>query len=258
MKAFQIKAKIISQKKLKGNYWQLEFESKIIAKNALPGQFVNVKVNAGIEPLLRRPLSIHKVKGAIIQLLYEALGPGTQILSSRKPGEFLDLIGPLGNGFNYSKFNKNAVKKNILIAGGMGVAPLIFLAEKLKLSKPVVLIGARTQEQILCLQEFKVLGAQVKLATDDGSVGFKGRVTDLLRNVLTQVKPQSIFSCGPHPMLKAVAQVARENKINAQLSLESHMACGIGACLGCAVLTRDGYKRACKDGPVFLSQELIW
>jgi dihydroorotate dehydrogenase electron transfer subunit len=258
MKTSQIKAKILLNKKLTGNFWHLEFESKIIAKNAFPGQFVNIKVNAGTEPLLRRPISIHNVKGRAIKLLYEVLGPGTQILSTRKSGELLDLIGPLGNGFNYLKLAKPTVGKNILIAGGLGVAPLVFLAQKLKLNAPIVLIGARTKSQILCVQEFKTLGAKVELATDDGSVGFKGRVTDLLKNVLAQVKPQGIFSCGPGPMLKTVAQMAYENKINAQLSLESHMACGIGACLGCVVSTQDGDKRVCKDGPVFLSQELLW
>jgi dihydroorotate dehydrogenase electron transfer subunit len=199
------------------------------------------------------------VKASKVEIIYEILGKGTQILAARKPGEFLDIIGPLGNGFDYSRPPaKSTPAKNILIGGGIGVAPLVFLAEKLKLSKPLVLMGARTKQQILCLQEFKVLGCTVKLATDDGSVGFKGRVTDLLRITLEQIKPLGLFSCGPHPMLKTVAQIAQENKISAQLSLEEHMACGIGACLGCAVLTKAGYKSVCKDGPVFHSEELVW
>jgi len=258
MRIAQIKAKIISNSRFSGNYWHLEFESGVIAKNAQPGQFVNIKVSEGLEPLLRRPISIHRIKGAQVKLFYEVVGAGTQVLSKRKPGELLDIIGPLGNGFDYRGLAKAKEGKNILIAGGMGVAPLIFLAEKIKLSKPLVLVGARTKKQILCAREFKTLGCGVELATDDGSLGFKGKVTDLLKIVLAQTKTLGLFSCGPHPMLKAVSEIAQENKINAQLSLEEHMACGIGACLGCVVSTKDGYKRACKDGPVFSSQELIW
>lgn len=258
MKIAQIKAKIIFNKRLKRNYWHLEFESSIIANNAQPGQFVNIKVSDGFEPLLRRPISIHGVKGSTVKLIYEVLGKGTQALSARKPKEFLDIIGPLGNGFGYKQLAKAGKAKNILIAGGMGVAPLVFLAEKIKPVKPLVLIGAKTKNQILCTPEFKSLGCPLKLATDDGSAGFKGRVTDLLKIVLEQAKPSRLFSCGPHPMLKTIARIAHENKINAQLSLEEHMACGIGACLGCVVSTKAGYKRVCKDGPVFSSEELIW
>ncbi|MDD5477301.1 MAG: dihydroorotate dehydrogenase electron transfer subunit [Candidatus Omnitrophica bacterium] len=258
MKTAQIKAKLISNHRFSGNYWHLEFESGVIAKNAQPGQFVNIRVSDGLEPLLRRPVSIHRVKGAKVKLFYEVVGAGTQVLSQRKPGELLDMIGPLGNGFDYRGAIKAKAGKNILIAGGMGVAPLVFLAEKIKLSKPLVLIGARTKKQILCAREFKALGCGVELATDDGSAGFKGKATDLLKIVLVQAKPLGLFSCGPRPMLKAVSEIARENKIPAQLSLEEHLACGIGACLGCVVSTKIGYKRVCKDGPVFSSQELTW
>ena len=256
----QIKAKIISNLKLDGNYWHLEFESGLIAQHAVAGQFVNIKVTDGETPLLRRPLSIHGVRAKKVKVIYEIIGQGTQILSTRKPGEFLDIIGPLGNGFNYRRLGQSKKAKNILIAGGMGVAPLVFLAEKLKLSQPLVLIGARSQQQILCAKEFKSLGCEVKVATDDGSQGFKGKVTDLLKNLLptTDYRLPTIYSCGPHPMLKAVGQIAKDYKINAQLSLEEHMACGIGACLGCVVATKTGYKTVCKDGPVFSSEELVW
>ncbi len=255
MSQAQIKAKIISNKRFKDNYWHLEFESGLIARHALPGQFVNIKVNSGIDPLLRRPISIHGAEGSRVRLFYEVLGPGTQILSSRKPGELLDVIGPLGNGFPVLR------QAPILAAGGMGVAPLVFLAERIKLKKPLVLIGAKTKKQILCLQEFKALGCAVKIATDDGSAGFKGGVTELLGQVLRQAPGASrlaIYACGPGAMLKAVAGIACENNIDSQLSLEEHMACGIGACLGCVVPTKSGYKRVCKDGPVFSGKELTW
>jgi dihydroorotate dehydrogenase electron transfer subunit len=259
MKAVQIKAKIISNRKNSSNFWHLEFESGLIARRAQPGQFVNIRVADILDPLLRRPISIHGVRGSRVKIIYEVVGKGTQILSSRKPGELLDILGPLGNGFSYRRPVRSKEAKNILVAGGMGVAPLVFLAEKLKLSRPLVLIGARSRNQIICLPEFKAAGCPVKLATEDGSIGFKGRVTDLLKVVLEQqTGVVSLFSCGPHLMLKAVARIAHKNKIPAQLSLEEHMACGIGACLGCEVLTSTGYKSVCKDGPVFSGEELIW
>ena len=258
MEIVQVKAKIISNKRIIGNYWHLEFESATIARHACPGQFVNIRVSDELNPLLRRPISIHGVKTAKVKLIYRVLGNGTQALARKKPSELLNVIGPLGSGFSYHRSSKPENTKNILVAGGIGIAPLLFLAEKLRLSKPLILIGAKTKSQILCLREFKSLGCTVKLATEDGSLGFKGMVTDLLKIVLGQTKPLKLFSCGPHPMLKTVSLIAHENKINAQLSLEEHMACGIGACLGCVVLTKSGYKRVCKDGPVFSNEELIW
>jgi dihydroorotate dehydrogenase electron transfer subunit len=258
MKIVQIKAKIIANHRLNGNVWHLEFESGMIARQAIPGQFVNIRVSASLAPLLRRPISIHGAAGSKVKLIYEVIGRGTQVLAERKPGELLDIIGPLGKGFDYKPLAKSGKCKNILIAGGMGVAPLVFLAERIKLSRPLVLIGAKTKKQILCAQKFKALGCTLKLATDDGSLGFKGKITDLLKIVLKQTQTQALFSCGPRPMLKQVEQIARLNNIASQLSLEEHMACGIGACLGCVVSTESGYKRVCKDGPVFPGKELIW
>jgi dihydroorotate dehydrogenase electron transfer subunit len=182
-------------------------------------------------------------------------------LSRRKPGDILDIIGPLGNGFSLKK------GRAIIVAGGVGVAPLVFLAEKLislraKSSelRAEVLIGAKTKNHILCEKEFKDLGLNVTIATDDGSRGFKGRVTEALDYLLRAKSRElpTIYACGPAPMLKAVSAIAKKHKIPAQLSLEAHMACGIGACLGCVVKTTQGFKRVCKEGPVFGSQELIW
>ncbi|MDD5119736.1 MAG: dihydroorotate dehydrogenase electron transfer subunit [Candidatus Omnitrophica bacterium] len=259
METTRLQARIISNKRLTGNYWNLEFSSSQIARYARPGQFVNIRVNQGTDPLLRRPISIHAVKGSKIKLIYEVVGKGTLALSERKPQETLDLIGPLGKGFNYQLPVKPQPGQNIFIAGGMGVAPLVYLAEKL--NKPLVLIGARTKKQILCADEFRSLGCTLQLATDDGSLGFTGKVTDLLENILTSTidyRLSTIYACGPHPMLRAVSLIALKHNINAQVSLEGHMACGTGACLGCVVETISGYKRVCKDGPVFSSRELIW
>lgn len=262
MKAVRARVKIISNQQLPGGYGSLEWESALIAKQAKPGQFVNIRVVDCIEPLLRRPFSIHGVKNSRIKVIYKILGKATRILSSRRAGEEIDIIGPLGNGFDYPQATGKIKKTSpILVAGGMGVAPLAFLAQRLKNQHPLVLIGGKTKEQVICLKEFRMLGCAVKVATDDGSQGFKGRVTDLLESLLSSTvnrQPSTIYACGPHPMLQAVARYAEENKITTQLSLEEHMACGVGACLGCVVLTKNGYKSVCKEGPVFSGNEIIW
>lgn len=269
-------SKIISNKREGDNYFEIALESPEIADICLPGQFIEVKVSSSLDPLLRRPFSIHRIgirqkagfqKQRSIVILYEVVGKGTEILSQNKPGEYLDIIGPLGHGFVYQSPIANH-QLPILVAGGMGVAPLLFLAETIKSSQfpsspvpqTVVLIGAKTKAGVLCEQEFRRLGCDVQIATDDGSQGFKGKVTDLLDNLLSTIdhRPSTIYSCGPKPMLKALTQISKQYNIPAQISLESHMACGIGACLGCVVNTSGGFKRVCKDGPVFNAEEIIW
>jgi dihydroorotate dehydrogenase electron transfer subunit len=281
-KILELKAKLIYNKRVRGRYLHLAVLAPRIARLAKPGQFIEIRVCDALEPFLRRPFGIHAVRSGQIEILYEIIGKGTEILSQRRPGEILDVIGPLGNGFNYKTQGHKDIRTPVLVAGGMGVAPLLFLAEKLDTrtprhkdtSKPIVLIGAKTEKEILCEKEFKKLGCEVKIATDDGSRGFKGRVTDLLDKVLaTSYKLQAtskmpaacslqpaaaIYSCGPKPMLKEIARISKNYNITAQISLEEHMACGIGVCLGCVVNTKDGYQRVCKEGPVFDAKEIIW
>ncbi|MBI4706787.1 MAG: dihydroorotate dehydrogenase electron transfer subunit [Candidatus Omnitrophica bacterium] len=260
---FQVKAKIIQNKQVKKNFFHLLVDAPEIAGKALPGQFLNIKVSDNLEPLLRRPLGVHRVSKNNIAMLYEVVGNGTQILSQRKAGEYLDIIGPLGNGFDYQS-PVTCHLSPVLVAGGMGVAPLLFLADFLahsKSFKSLVFIGAKTKSQLTCVQEFRELGCKVKIATDDGSMGFKGRVSDLLTHFLQATgdrRQATIFSCGPRPMLKAVSEISRKFKIPAQISLEEHMSCGIGACMGCVVQTTSGYKRICKEGPVFHADEIVW
>ena len=256
----QDKARIISNENIKGSYWHCVAESKAISKAASPGQFVNVKFGEQPEPLLRRPFSIHMVEGTRIKIMYEVLGRSTQIFSQKKAGDVLDIIGPLGNGFDYQL---SAVSRHlsVIVAGGMGVAPLVFLASKLKKRDTIVLLGAKTKNHVFCEGEFKKMGYQVKVATDDGSKGFKGKVTDLLKDILSLAishKPLAIYACGPKPMLKEISVVSAKYNISAQISLEEHMGCGIGACLGCVVDTKDGYRRVCHDGPVFDAGQIIW
>ncbi|MBM3247816.1 MAG: dihydroorotate dehydrogenase electron transfer subunit [Candidatus Omnitrophica bacterium] len=261
---FQIKAKVIKNIEVMPDYYKMVLDAPSIAKSAKPGQFVNVLVGDKFEPLLRRPFSIHRISNQKpvtsnqIEILYAVVGNGSEILSQKKSGAYLDVMGPLGNGFSMLD-----TKYSILVAGGMGIAPLLFLAETTRVQYPAsriqILIGARTKNQILCEKEFKDLSCEVKIATDDGSFGFRGLVTELLKKLLRTIdrRPSTIFACGPKPMLKEVTSISKRYNIAAQVSLEEHMACGIGACFGCVVNTKHGYKRVCKEGPVFDAKEVI-
>ena len=264
MKKTQNTVKIIENKKVKGAYYKIILEAPVLFKKSLPGQFAMLKVTDGLVPLLRRPLGVHAISGDRVEFLYEVLGEGTRILSERKPAEYIDIIGPLGNGFNY-QLPVTHCRVPLLIAGGMGVAPLVFLAEKLRVNRGAkvkipFLLGAKTKDRIVCVDELKKHGCQVEITTDDGSQGYKGRVTELLDNVLSTIdyRLSTIYACGPKPMLKAVCVLSKKYLIPAQVSLEEHMACGIGACLGCVVSTRTGYARVCKDGPVFPAEQIVW
>jgi dihydroorotate dehydrogenase electron transfer subunit len=261
-KIFQGKAKIITKEKTGPGFYKMTLGYKEIAHGAYPGQFVQIKIADSYEPFLRRPLGVHGVKGDTFEVLFEVAGKGTQILSEKKPGGYLDILGPLGKGFDYKPQGIGG-KLPVLVAGGMGVAPLLFLAQKLaerKTPKAVVLIGSRTRQHVLCQKEFEKAGCRVIIATDDGSFGFKGYVSELLKIELLKADEQSsvIYACGPRLMLKEVSKIALIKSIPAQVSLEAHMACGIGACLGCVVNTKSGYQRVCKDGPVFDAGELVW
>ncbi len=270
-KIIQKKTRVVSNIHLAGNYYKLALSLPEIARRARPGQFVMLRVSNDYQPLLRRPFSIHSVnngktghnKGQI-EILYEAVGKGTEILSEKKPGEYLGVLGPLGNGFDLSAIRYPL--SAILVGGGIGIAPLLFLAEKItrkqktKNSKPKVLIGAKTKGEILSKKEFVKLDLSVKISTDDGSSGFKGKVTRLLKYLLSNInhKLSTIYACGPKPMLKEVAVISKQYNIPAQISLEEYMACGLGVCLGCMVKTKRGYRAVCKDGPVFDSTKIIW
>jgi dihydroorotate dehydrogenase electron transfer subunit len=261
--------KVVANNEIKSGYFKLALVAGDMAYVAQPGQFVMVGLNqAAFQPLLRRPMSIHSVNKNRIEIFYEVLGQGTRILAQKKPGEYLNLIGPLGNAFDY-RLPLAACRSPILVAGGMGVAPLFFLAQKLTSrkskaarQKPLVLIGAKTKDRILCEKEFKSLGCDVKIATDDGSRGFNGKVTDLLKNLIPDIESRAaiIYACGPMPMLKGVASVASKYGIESWGSFEAHMACGIGACMGCVIKTQNdfAYKRVCKEGPVFALSQAIW
>jgi dihydroorotate dehydrogenase electron transfer subunit len=256
----QLKVKVAFLKKLKTNIYLLVFKSPYIAENAKPGQFLHIKVDDKLT-ILRRPLSIHRISADTVYLLFRVRGKGTKLLSQCKKGDTLDIIGPLGNSFDYSQLNTHN-SRLILVAGGMGVAPLIFLAEKLmeiRNSKfeirNLVLLGAKNKREVLAEQEFKKLGCKVYIATEDGSKGFKGTVTGLLKRLLAmRYGPCTvrIYACGPKEMFSEIAKVIKPYpNINCQVSFEQFMGCGLGICCGCTIETKDGYKKVCYDGPVF-------
>lgn len=253
---------------LKGRYYLLELSVPSVFKKALPGQFVHVRIEDSTDPLLRRPLSIHETsfskgqKTGTMKILYTCAGKGTRLLSEKKRGNEIDCLGPLGHGFDLKKAKE--AKNIFLIAGGIGVAPLFFLANRLVKNlklKPVVLIGAKTKHDILKDKEFRKIGCKVLVATEDGSLGFKGRVTELLLKQLDNTidsRLSRLYSCGPKAMLATVAFIADRYQLPAQVSLEEFMGCGIGACLGCVIKAKNGYQRICHDGPVFDADEIEW
>lgn len=258
----QEKCRILEHQKVGPRHFKLTLVSRYISSHAQPGQFVEVKCSESCHPLLRRPLSLHAIKPNedIFELLYEVVGTGTELLTKYFVGEELDILGPLGTGFTLDP----AKKVHVLVGGGLGIAPLKALALNLKKSALYILMGAKTKELIVEEHAIKAITDQVLVATDDGSYGKKGLISDLLLDVLENTLPAAdygqavIHACGPRVMLKAVAEIARQKQIDCQLSMEERMACGIGACKGCAVKTVNGYKMACKDGPVFKAEEIVW
>ena len=263
----ETKLKILHQKEVAPQVFRLRLSSPGIAQEARPGQFVHLRIREGSDPLLRRPFSIHRVdrERGEVQVLYQVVGRGTKFLSRKLVGERLDVLGPLGHGFEVSEKGGGV----LLVAGGIGVAPLIFLCEDLLRGRAVTaLIGAQSRDGILCDDLLGSWDATVHIATDDGSLGHRGVVTDLLKAQLEAGREASaspvVYACGPVAMLRAVAALCQKHGISCQVSLESRMACGLGACLGCAVKVRSSvppgyeYKRVCKEGPVFDAEEVIF
>ncbi|CAK8719490.1 MAG: dihydroorotate dehydrogenase electron transfer subunit [Candidatus Electrothrix sp. AS4_5] len=259
MSEFQQKCTLLTRNRLAPDVFRLTFEAPKLAAQAQPGQFVMVRVIDGLDPLLRRPFSIHRnsVSNGTISLLFKVIGKGTDMLAQRCVGDQLDFVGPLGNGFDLS------CKQPIcLIGGGMGIAPLLFLAQQLQqtgreIEKDHVLLGARNRDELALLaEEFSALGYAVQLATDDGSIGHKGFIPDLLDFVLPTV--ERVYTCGPHLMMENIVRQCQQAEVSCQVSLETHMACGMGACLGCTVNGKKGLVHVCKQGPVFNADHLEW
>ncbi|MBE9528725.1 MAG: dihydroorotate dehydrogenase electron transfer subunit [Proteobacteria bacterium] len=269
-----ITSKVLYNRELAPGLFTIGLEWKGVS--VLPGQFVMLRVSDSLDPLLRRPFGVYKVlssksvkstgafKGSGIEVLYSVVGRGTALLAARVVGDSVGILGPIGNGFPLP----SKKQKLIMVAGSVGTAPFYLLAKKLGRDSTLI-VGARGVEARALARDFKALKCRIEIATEDGSVGTKGLVTDLLKKELLKEKSESsvVYACGPTGMLRAVTAVAEAAGVEAYVSLERSMACGIGVCLGCAVKgvphePRPGrppeYAMVCSDGPVFKGSDIEW
>jgi len=255
-----LESELIEKEWLNSSYYRLRLFAPEIAADCQPGQFVNLRFSHFFEPLLRRPLSIFRCdpQAGWLELLIKVVGKGTRLFSLAEPGAIFDLLGPLGHGFHYDQ-NRPAV----LVGGGIGIAPLFFLAETLHRQKndSIFLQGFRSAAEVCCINDLKKLARVLIVATDDGSYGKQGLITEQLLALL-QTEPDMlqslIYACGPQPMLQIISGICNRLNLPGQFSLEANMACGFGACVGCTVpaKNRTEYRLVCMDGPVFNSGDL--
>ena len=259
MTVFEQKAAVVRNDSLAPNTFLMELECPAVASAAKPGQFVMLRVSEGIDPLLRRPFSICNTRnGRNLLLLYRVVGKGTRIMAETRAGSRFSVLGPLGKGFTPPEKGEDC----FLVGGGMGIAPLVLLADSLQGSRISFFAGYGTAAEIVSLERLGVRDVDTSVATDDGSQGFPGVVTDLLASALMREGEKVVYGCGPAAMLKRVATLCAEHRTACQVSLETVMACGLGACRGCtlpsAPNTGQGTCHACEDGPVFLSSAIDW
>ena len=257
MRKYELNLRVKENISLNPNYFLLKLTSDKQLPDMQPGQFVEVRVEGSSDTFLRRPISINFVdkEANDLWLLIQQIGDGTRQLATYKVGDTINLLLPLGNGFTIPE--KSGDLRLLLIGGGVGAAPLLFLGDKLKQAgfHPEFLLGTGRKEDIVQLSEFQQRGT-VCATTEDGSLGEKGYVTD--HPVLQHSIYDCIYTCGPKPMMVAIARYASSRNIPCEASLENLMACGIGACLCCVEKTKDGHKCVCTDGPVFNINELTW
>lgn len=250
-----------------GRYHSLTLVAPEIAEDAKPGQFIEVGVPEGRDILLRRPFSIHQASrrggwAGTLEIVFDALGPGTAWLAEARSHDVLDVVGPLGRPFN----DPGDLSTCLLVGGGYGAAPLYFLAEELRAKDKAVhmIVGARTAERVFKPLEGKRLASSLVFTTDDGTMGELGRVTDALPSVIERTGAQVVYACGPNPMLRAVGEYCRDLEIPCQVAVEELMACGLGICWTCVVpfIALDGRGwwnvRACVEGPVLNAARIWW
>ncbi len=263
---------IVTNQEIASGYFRMKVLAPGFGHKVMPGQFVMVKVRKLNDPFLRRPFCVFRV-GSLpaesdglppreyLELVYKVVGRGTEILSSLQHGERVSILGPLGNGFDLDAIGEDL----LLVAGGIGVAPLYMLGEACAAGKKVrLLLGGRSRDDILAVTDFERLGIETYVSTDDGTLGEKGLVTEVLAQSLAARAPSAVVACGPMPMITEVRRICRDYNVPLQVSLEALMACGVGACLGCMVKGVghcDADPRlltVCKDGPVFRDQDIDW
>jgi dihydroorotate dehydrogenase electron transfer subunit len=256
---------LVAREGLRGPYWLLTFRHPEIAREARAGQFVMIKAGTSAEPPLRRPFSIMAVdpESETFTLFIKEVGPGSAALCALEPGEIAQCLGPLGRPFGPPPPGTEA----LLVAGGYGVAPFWLFADELKRTgkRARLFYGGRTSDDLPLLEKLGTTGAPLEPATEDGSVGHRGRVTAPLREWLEgHPEPVRLYACGPEPMLRAVARLAEERDLAAEVSLDPWMGCGLGTCLGCVVEVQDEgdarprYRCACTEGPVFDAARVRW
>jgi len=268
---FQIDGTVRKNRRIQSLYFILGVHCPPIANHIKPGQFIMLKVSEDSSPLLRRPFSVYKnypenhpekEKRGCLFIYYKKVGKGTQKMTTLKKGQKLNLIGPLGKGFTLPPLPSSA--NIILIGGGVGIVSLYPIAEALKNRKLFVFIGGKTQDDILCLEDFKKFNSKISVSTENGSLGYRGTVVDLFssqRKLFGKNGKYYIYSCGPVAMLKALAGIVKFKNFICQVSLETRMGCGFGACWGCVIKTnhpRTPYQRVCKEGPVFSLKDILW
>lgn len=250
---------LLANERLSASYFRLILAAPQIAAQAQPGQFVMATCGSTLDPLLRRPFSIHRCPGdGSLHLLIKIVGKGSRLLATLAPGASVDLLGPLGKGFAWQP-----AIPSCLVGGGVGIAPLLFLAEQRARHHadslpPHVFLGAQTADDVRQLaKEFGALGCPVTVATDDGSLGHHGLITEPLQQELPRFR--QAYVCGPTAMMAVTADLCAAAGIACTVSLEAHMACGLGACLGCTVHgAAGGYLHVCKHGPVMPAEEVAW
>ncbi len=267
-----IKTVILSNQEISPGYFRMRILAPGIGAAARPGQFLMFRVQLALLPLLRRPFGIFRTgflppdcdglpPKEYLEILYKVVGSGTGIMSELHGGDRVEVLGPLGRGFDYGAHPGD----KILVGGGIGLVPLFMLAgELVKQGRVRLLMGGRTRDDILAVTEFERLGVETYVSTDDGSLGEEGLVTRVLEQKLERFPGAEVFACGPMPMLAAVQEICRKRGVPLQVSLEALMACGVGACLGC-VVKGSGHSEAdprflctCKEGPVFHAEQLDW
>ncbi len=278
-RASDLRIEVVANREVAPTYFSIRLRGPSALGRFRPGQFLMLGWDDGWDPLLPRAMSIRRAwpaaqrsevrsAGCEVEILYKIVGRGTALLAAMRPGRFLRALGPLGNAFEVSP----SVAGVLLVAGGIGVPPIAALAEALASRRRArratmdVFLGGRSKADLLCVADFRRAGAKVHLATEDGSVGSKGLVTELLDQFLrtSHLAPRTVlYACGPHPMLAALTPIAEKYDLPYWASLEANMACGFGACMGCVVPVKGGeghrtYRLVCRDGPVFDGRDILW
>lgn len=253
------KATVLQNKNVGPQLYVLELASPRIAPLVQPGQFVHVRLDGFGEHILRRPFSIFDTnpdKGTMT-ILYQVVGAGTQFMATVQPGHRFDTIGSIGRGWDIPA----AGQRVLIVGGGVGAAPLFMLSKQAKAAGAAVdvVLGASTRKALVTYERYHAIhGDRLFCATDDGTFGWSGFCTQPVEKLLGEHAYTMVYTCGPKPLMHAIAQAAARANVSCQVSMEKRMACGVGACLSCVVETTDGRRRACVDGPVFNAEKVIW